>query len=66
MSDDAFTDTREDNTLCHAVDEDYIAISRRMFEANEGNPVNLEDVLQPLSLATSCPSHHQRFTSNRS
>ena len=45
MSDDAFTDTREDNSLCNAVDEDYVAISRRMFEANEGNPVNLEDVL---------------------
>ena len=48
-NDDAFTDTREDNSLCNAVTEDYIAISRVALQANEGNPVNLEDVLLCMS-----------------
>ena len=35
--------------MCNAVTEDYVAITRGVFEANEGNPVNLEDILLCLS-----------------
>ena len=48
-NDDDFTDAREDHTLCNAVTEDFVAISREAFEANEGNPVILEDVLLCMS-----------------
>ena len=48
-NDDANTHTREDDTLCDAVEEDFVAIARKAFEANEGSSVNLEDVLLCMS-----------------